>query len=240
MEQGRVKNQPEVGMKSGYILCLFFLLLLCRSEISGQILSPVLKKGEFEAGCTYKWFRRESEPEYIMRFGWSYGSLFARYGITNCFTVSAEGLVGKFQDERHPERDYRHYVIGIGIGCRILQFKGYRFSFLLHYVDWFSFDRSKKMYHQDHRSVICALQFCKSILFNRQEIMLWTAPAYIYDESIHYLPDQYYVENKYKSINNYGIAFGFNLLLLRHIASFVHIVYADYFQPRIGVSYQFR
>gem|GEM_PF-5660344 len=52
-------------MKSGYILCLFFLLLLCRSEISGQILSPVLKKGEFEAGCTYKWFRRESEPEYI-------------------------------------------------------------------------------------------------------------------------------------------------------------------------------
>lgn len=224
-------------MKISHIYFIL-ILLVCFNEIDGQVLGPELIKHKFEIGYVYKWFNRKLEPHYWVECDWQYRSLFMKYGVDQWLTLSAEGLILNCKSERFPERDYRGYRFGAGIISRIVEAKGFRIALSFHYNEILYFDRSDSACHKSARGFVAAIQVERTFSFYDQNITLWAAPTYACDEITQYLYGHYepYVD---KSLNNWGFAIGTNILLLSHIEPFVHIVYADFIQPRLGIGFQF-
>ncbi|MEO0096364.1 MAG: hypothetical protein ABIL66_10820 [candidate division WOR-3 bacterium] len=227
-------------MKFKHHFCILLLLLIYCSLTGGQVLSPVLKKGEFEAGYTQKWFHRKMQPDYVTGIDWYAGTVFIRYGVARRFTFTAEGIVSPYVQEKVSGCDCRIYALGSGFACHIWQFDASQIAVLFHYIEYFWFDQSALQYHFNIRGVVGSIQFGHPFLFANQKIIGWVAPTYIYDESIRirypYGPG---LVLKDKSFNNLGFSVGCNMVLLRQFAVFVHLVYADFLQPRLGIGYKF-
>ncbi|MGB9722247.1 MAG: hypothetical protein ACPL28_12305 [bacterium] len=223
-------------MKLKHNFCILSLLLIGFSE--GQILSPAIKKSTFEVGYTQKWFHRKMEPGYLTGIDWYSGTVLLRYGITRWFTITIEGIVSPYVKEKISDSNDRVYVIGAGIACRVLQFNTRQIGASFQYIEHFWFDQSETRYHSNTRGVLGAIQFTQRFSISNQEIMGWIAPAYIYDESIQY-PYGQSLGLKDKSFNNFGFALGCDAVLIHRLSSFVHFVYADFFQPRVGIGCRF-
>jgi hypothetical protein len=167
-----------------------------------------------------------------------------KYGINRFITLSAEGAVYNVKDNTYPERNYRDYIIGAGIISRIFDINEFRMALSFHYNEIFSFDRAPYesghiyTFHSNTRGVIGVIQVEKSFSFHSQNVTLWIANAYIFDEYIFYSSWDF-IPYTYKSVDNFGFILGVNLMLFKHIEPFFHIVYADFFQPRVGIGYQF-
>lgn len=127
---------------------------------------------------------------------------------------------------------------------RVLKIKDFRITLALHYNEIFGFDRAPYeegdtfTRHVNTRGIIGTIQIERSFPLNGQNVTLWLSPAYVYDEVLQYssLNFKTYTD---KSFNNFGFVVGANLMLFKHIEPFFHIVYADFLQPRGGISYQF-
>ena len=223
---------------------LFMLLLLGSNITDGQVLGPELKAGKFEIGGFSKYFHRKLKPHYLYGGDWFDLSIFMKYGMNKWITLSAEGLVWSPKDLRFPNSNYRRYILGAGITSRVFKIKDFRITLALHYNEIFLFDRapyeggSAFTYHKNTRGVIGTIQVERSLSFHGKNVTLWVAPAYVYDEVLQYSSLSF---NSYsdKSFNNFGFAIGANFMLFKHIEPFFQIVYADFFQPRGGIGYQF-
>jgi hypothetical protein len=207
------------------------LILLIASAGNSQVLAPELSSGAFEMGYMYKWFHRDM----FQIYHWSIASIYARYGVGNCLTLSAEGLISNFTDSKFPDRDYRGYVVGCGATMHVLTLGSFRFAVSFHYNERFSFDRSESRYHKDTRGVLVFLQSERSFFFRRGELVIWLGPAFVYDEFLQNVYG-YYDPVHDKTHNNLGFICGLNIVLLRYVDMFTHVVYADYLQPRVGVG----
>jgi hypothetical protein len=237
-------------MRFKYAYCLSILLLFYCSEANGQVLGPELKTGKFEIGIFQKYFHRKmkdisSSPEIYWHNGdWADFSLFIKYGVNRFITLSSEGAVYHVEYNRYPDRNYRTYIIGAGIISRIFEIKEFRIALSFHYNEIFGFDRAPYesgdtfTYHKNTRGVIGTIQIERSLSFHGQNVTLWVAPAYVYDEIIQY-SSLHFIPFTDKSFNNFGFVLGVNLMLFQHLEPFFHIVYADFFQPRGGIGYQF-
>ena len=215
------------------VICI--LLLLYSLGAMSQIIGPELSARSFEVGYIVKSFHRDFDGHYHAY--WAEDSFFVRYGATDYLTFTGEGRIG-VGDSRYPECNTRVYGFGGGSIIRVFRIKPYSISFSFHYYETLWFDRSKWRYHKIVNTTISAIQIERSFDLSGQGAAFWIAPAYVYDESIHY-PWGSYVSQIYRSKNNFGLIVGGDFMLFKHLHPFVHIVYADYIQPRFGVAYQF-
>lgn len=224
-----------MDIKSSHLVLLFVLCGFC--AVHGQILGPGLKSQKFEIGYIYRWFhRRTQDPAYEP--DWASEAIFMKYGITDWLTISAEGLVFKNMGSGFPDRDYREYNIGAGTALQILKVEFLQIGFSFHYYESFSFDRSEDTYHKRTNGFMGAIPVEYPFSLLNQNIILWIAPIYVYDEILNYSYGSYDPIVS-KSQNNWGGVVGINCLLFRHFEPFFHLVYADFFQPRVGIGYQF-
>lgn len=236
-------------MKFTCICFLFILLIWCWNETEGQVLGPELEAGSLEIGCIRKWFHRKLEPHFLSGADWGCTSVFIKYGVNQWLKLSAEGAVYNLKSKRSPDGEYRTYVLGAGIVSPILRYKHFRIALAFHYSESFYFQRSPSRYHSNTRSIVSTVQVERTFTVYRQNVTVWVAPGYVSDEIIQYAGRPYYIseeityyrEKMYrnKSLNNFGLAMGTNFLLFGHIEPFFHVVYADFFQPRVGIGYQF-
>ncbi len=225
-------------MKSKWMLYLLFLPLFFPNEIEAQVLGPELKTGKFEIGFTWKWFHRKLDHNYSLDWDWGGHSIFVKNGINEWFTLSVEGFICAYKHKKFPDRDYRDIYIGFGIIYRFCEINHFQMVLAFHYNERFCFDRSDSRFHKDIRSIIGSFQIEHKFTLLKQNVTLWGGPSYVSDKIIQY-PWGTHISVVDKSFNNLGFAVGVNFLLFNHIEPFFHIVYADFFQPRLGIAYQF-
>lgn len=201
---------------------------------SGQILGPAMPVKTFEVGCIQKIFYRSMLDQ---DYDWKIFSLFMKYGICRSITISAESFVHARFDAKFPDRDYYRYTFGAGITAGGVNFISLSPILSFHYYERLSFDRSEYRYHKNSRGIVGAVQLEREFKIVKQNIKIWLGPAYIYDVIYQYPPNgSVYL---CKSKNNFGFICGTNILLLKHLDCFAHLVYANHWQPRYGLGLRF-
>ena len=221
--------------KKRFLLFQILMLIFLTVELQGQILGPELTDGAFEIGCAYKRFHRKVNHE---DFDWGNQSVFFKHGITDWLTLCCEGLITVGKDNRFPERNYRDLYIGAGVIVRLFRIGDLSIATAYHYSERFMFDRSVARFHKDTRSRVCIFQLEYTVSVLSHKGTIWAGPGYILDEVIQFpWGTNHRVADKSK--DNVGFAVGTNVLLFDHIEPFFHLVYADYYQPRLGIGWQF-
>ncbi len=215
-----------------------FIIVVITEHVNGQVLGPELSTGNAEIGYFHAWYHRDLDDKSPQEFNWDNTSIFVKYGISNYITFSLEAMITNSAGNKLPQRDYRNYSVGGGVALRLMRVKSNKISFGLHYKEWLGFDRSRSRYHKNHRGIIISVQIERKLALYNQQIIFWGGPAYVLDEIKQY-PGFPYIPYTDESYNNLGFTAGFNFIIKKHFDPFIHIVYADYFQPRIGLGYQF-
>ena len=226
------------AMKPSNLCTICLLSLLLHSITSSQVLKQALPAKEFELGYQWKYFHRDLTHRMDAEAHWAYNSLYMRYGINKWITLSVEGGVNNVWFPEPEEGDYRVYIIGGGVTSCICDVRGFNIGLAIHYSEAVYFDRSLAIYHNVIRAVVAGVRIERALSLRKQNLTILILPAYIYDENAVY-DCRIALSKTEKSHNNFGVAAGVDLLLINHIGLFCHIVFADYFQPRLGFGYQF-
>lgn len=108
-------------------------LIIVASPVSAQVAGPVLEHGTFEAGYTYKWFRRDTEPHPPEDKDWEVGALYVRYGLGRRLTITLEGGVWEVAHTDFPGMDYTRFTLGGGAAVGLVEIRGVLVSASYHY-----------------------------------------------------------------------------------------------------------
>ena len=218
-------------------ICCMVLLFLGYKAVFGQIMGSELEKGKFEIGYTYKLFYRDLDDGRTAE--WSNPAIFGRYAINGRWTISGEGFIGMEYPDRSPEKDYRCVGTGAGMVVRIWEITPFQISISGHYYEVMWHDRSPIRHHKSVRSIIGAFRIQRRYTDLEHEATVWIAPSYINDTTLENTPWGSGKAVKTTFSNKLGFVLGGDLLMWKHVATFLHVVYIDYLQPRLGIGYQF-
>ena len=221
--------------KAVYITISFlFLVSLCGAAY-GQIVGPPLGKASFEGGYTYKWFHRDLEPNKPIEMEWEVASFFARYGITDRVTISFEGGSWEIEHDDFPGMEWDRITVGGGITVRVYEYRRYGLSGFFHYNEILDTDRSSARFRKQTRGVLTGVQVERGFKYRKQKVWLAAGVAYVWDQGKNYVwGERPPLEDD--SENNIGIVLSASALIHNRLATFVYLVYADYWQPRVGVA----
>jgi hypothetical protein len=214
---------------------LFPLAVLAAGEpASAQVLAPPLGDGEAEVGYTYKWYHRDLEPRVTPEMRWEVGSFYFRYGAYNRVTLMLEAGLWSINHQDFPTHDYTRYTVGGGVSVRVWEFQWVRLSAVGQYSEVMDYDQSKSQFHHRTRNFTAGVQGEHSLWLRKQQLSLWGALLYVYDDGRTYL---YGTDSTlhFESDGNLGVGAGVDLLLFKVLGGFAHLVYADYVQARVGV-----
>lgn len=210
-------------------------VLSMASFASAQIMGPPLERGEVEFGYMHKWFHRDMEPYHPLEMKWEVNMLFARYGGFDWLTLSGEGLISGIEHDDFPGLRYQRFSLGGGITSRFYTLGPWSLSGCFHYNEVFDRDKSYYRFHKRTYGVVSGLQIGRTFEYRGQNADLWIGPMYIRDTGENY-PWDSNEPIKNESSDDFGFAAGAHIVLFRHYAGVVNVVYADYFQARLGVT----
>jgi len=233
-------------MTPRYTGAIFFGLLLAAIAVGAAttahavLLSPPTDPGKFTLGATELWFHRDTEwtdTSSPIEERYNLGAFWAKYGFHRRLTMFAEFAL--LEGDPHNEGvSYRYINLGVGANVLLVDFRDFDVSALVNYFENFQHDNQETNRHATTRHWAVLLQFEKAYpLGSRHRLNAWWAPAYIRDEQAFDGGGSPASANE--SQDNFGAAAGGDFLFWNHLEVFVHVVYADYFQPRLGMGYRF-
>jgi hypothetical protein len=199
-----------------------------------QVLGPTLEDGDAELGYTYKWYHRDLEPKLTPDTRWEVGSFYFRYGAYSRVTLMVEAGLWSIDHQDFEAHAYTRYTVGGGVSVRIWEFRGVKLSAMGQYSEVMDYDKSDSHFHHRTRNVTAGVQGQHSFWFRKQRLGVWGALLYVYDDGRTYLWGTSSTL-QFESQNNVGVGAGADLLLFDVLGGFVHFVYADYVQARVGV-----
>ena len=220
------------------ITCIRYILVIITIysiPIISQSIERNLEQGKFEIGFNYRYFKRDFSEDYN-QLKWANGNFVLRYGIIEWLTVSFEGFIGKKGQDNFPNRNYHSYSLGFGSAIKIITIDNFKIMFGIHYIENLDFDKSESNYHKLQKSFITALGVHQYFNFSFMESFIFVYPVYVQDKVYDYSPR---FHSNDKSLNNFGVIIGVDLLAYHHFHFIAEILYADYFQPRFGIGYIF-
>lgn len=204
------------------------------------LLTPPTEEGRFTLGATELWIRRELE--------WSKGSgptdgkynlgaIWVKYGIHRRLTIFAEfGLLNG--DPHDTGYSRRYFNLGAGASALIFGIDDYYASGLVNYLEAFQHDNQEAGRHSVHRHFVALLQVGRAFeLGSRHALTAWWGPAYVAEDGEE--EEAGYPDARYASRNDFGAAAGADVLFWGRLECFAHVVFADHFQPRLGLGYRF-
>ena len=216
------------------IVGLVFLVSFCGAAF-GQIMGPPLPTSSFEGGYTYKWFHRDLEPNKPIEMEWEVASFYARYGVTDRVTISFEGGSWEIEHDDFRGTEWDRITVGGGITARLYDYRGRYFSGFFHYNEVMDSDRSSAHFRKQTRGVITGIQANNKIRYRKQTVWITAGLAYVWDQGKNYVwGERPPLEDE--SEENLGLVLGANALIRGRLAPFAYVVYADYWQPRVGVA----
>ncbi|NIO29119.1 MAG: hypothetical protein GTO29_11270 [Candidatus Latescibacteria bacterium] len=217
------------------VTLLIVLALYTSSAANAQILSSTLKSGEAELGYIHKWFHRDMEPNLPTEMRWEVSTLFARYGGFEWLTLSVEGAISIFDHEDFPGLKYRRYALGGGVAAKLYQYRQWAFAGCFHFNEVWDHDRSANHFDKRTRGVITGLQIIRSFTFRNHAADVWIGPMYVDDIGETY-PWDSNTPIKNEASDNFGVAMGAHTVFFKHFAGLFYVVYANYFQARLGIA----
>jgi len=214
------------------------VLLLATSWVgaSAQVIGPVLSKSSLELGYIYKWYHRDMEPNTPVEKDWEVASFFVRYGGTSRLTLSLEGGLWNVEHDDFPGMEFRRYTVGGGVGIRVLEVAGIGFSAFGHYNEVLDYDLSPPAFHKQTWGLNLGVLAEWSMTWKEQVLGIWGGPAYTLDESKNHAWNVRTFAYEDESATELGFVVGVNAVLWGRIVPSAHVVYADYFQGRIGIA----
>jgi len=215
-------------------------MLASGGEVYAVLLTPRTEPGRFTLGATELWFHRhtewtdgsgESNDDYNL------GAFWVKYGFHRRLTVFAEFVV--LNGDPHNEGiSYRHINLGIGGNVRFVEFEAFDAGLLANYFENFQHDNQATACHSTTRHWAVVLQIGRTFsLGPRHELVGWWGPSYASDDQT--LSGAVCANGNKESQNNFGAAAGLDFLFWDHLECFTHVVFARYFQPRVGIGYRF-
>lgn len=221
------------------LLSLIVIAVSCMATLAhAQVVSPSVERHTFEVGYIHKWYERDFESSFIGREDWSSGAVYLRYGACRWATISLEGGISTVHHDDFAGIDYRRYAIGGGLTVPCFRRADWRIEAASHYNEIFDHDRSDNELQKNVRDFVVAIQVERFFSVRDQSVTLWGGPAYVYDRSLQY-PGGTYIPVEDDTSHNLGFVVGANAVLFGHVAVFSHGIYADTFQPRLGIGIQF-
>ena len=219
-------------------LAVIFVVVSIATLSQAQVVSPSLERHALEVGFVYKWYERDFHSGFIGREDWSSGAVYLRYGACRWATISFEGGISNVHDDAFEGIDYRRYTIGGGLTVPCFRRADWRIEAASHYSEIFDHDRSENELQKNVRDFVVAIQVERFFSVRDQSVTLWGGPAYVYDQSLQY-PGGTYIPVEDDTSHNLGFVVGANAVLFGRVAVFSHGIYADTFQPRLGIGFQF-
>jgi hypothetical protein len=214
------------------------LLTLSGLEAHAQPAGPELASGKFELGLNIERNHRNVRPRVDKEIRSGLADIFFRYGLNRWLTVSGEGIIGRWDFDPSLEGDFRVFVIGAGMTAGLGWIKGYGLAAVIRYVERFDFDSSVDPEHLDIRGTTVAVLVERSYKVGKNIADIWLGPGYFFDQYTYY--HQYWFRaDRQRSYRNLGFDIGANIVLIDHVKPYLHLVYANYLQPRFGVGYVF-
>lgn len=214
------------------IACVVFAATLFPAAIRAQVPGPLLDRGVFEVGYTYKWFHRDMEPHPPVDKDWEVGALYVRYGLVRLVTVSLEGGVWEVTHREFEGMDYLRYTLGGGITVGLFEVRGILLSGSYHYNEVMDRDRSRFQFHKSTRGELLTIQAETGLRIRRIDATAWGGPAYANDESLNYLWG-WSDPLRDESSDNWGVIAGVDAVAFDRLTFSAHVLYADYWQPRM-------
>jgi len=204
------------------------------------LLTPRTEKGRFTLGAEEMWFHRdaewsdgygESEDSYNL------GAFWAKYGFHERVTGFFEFAV--LNGDPHNEGvSYRHFNLGVGANVLIYDFGAFYVSGIVNYFENFQHDNRETACHSTTRHWAVVLQIGRAMQLSPScDLDAWWGPSYISDDQD--FDGGMCSPGENESLNDFGFAAGGDFLFWDHLEVFVHVAFAGYFQPRLGVGYRF-
>ncbi len=225
------------GLVTAIVIAAF---VATAGDARAVLLTPRSDPGRFTLGATELWFHRdtewrdgsgESEDHYNL------GAFWAKYGFHRRVTAFAEFVVLN-GDPHNRGKSYRHINLGIGVNVLFIDFEEFYVGGLVNYFENFQHDNQATACHSTTRHTAVLLQIGKVFpLGSRHELNAWWGPSYIRDRQI--IDGGACEGGRKESLNNLGAAGGVDFLFWDHVEFFTHVLFARYFQPRLGIGYRF-
>ena len=138
-----------------------------------------------------------------------------------------------------PDRNYRAYLIGTGLNYRLPYTGKYQIYLSFNYHERFDFDRFLRGPSKKTVNIAVVSSIGREFALSKYKIYFWLGPGYFKDKLTQY--SRIFINNiiTVKSLNNFGIATGTDVLIYNHYNIHIHFVYADFLQPRVGFAYEF-
>jgi hypothetical protein len=222
------------------VVLVALMLVFAANTAYAILLSPPAKQGKFSLGATELWFHRDSEWDDrggSVEDEFNLGAFYARYGAHRHLTVFVEFAI--LNGDPHNEgTSYRHINLGVGVNALLVDYEDFFVCALVNYFENFQHDNQESNCHSMTRHWAVVLQFAKTFpITSRHETTVWWGPGLIKDRQI--FDGGACVNGSKETKNNLGVAVGMDFLFWQHLEVFGHVVWADYFQPRVGIGYQF-
>jgi hypothetical protein len=204
------------------------------------LLTPRTEPGRFTLGAEEMWYHRDTEWD--DGFGesndsYNLGTIWAKYGFHRRVTGFFEFALLN-GDPHHQGVSYRYFNLGIGANVLLVEFEDFYVSGLVNYFENFQHDNRETACHSTTRHWAALLQFGKVFpLGEEHKLDAWWGPSYIRDEQD--FDGGACAPGRKESVNNWGFAGGGDFLFWDHLEVFGHVIFARYFQPRLGVGYRF-
>lgn len=222
-------------------LFLFAVILVATAFASAaraQVIAPLLEKNAVEGGYAYKWFDR-TVPAPVDRAEWEVASLFARFGVLDWLTLTAEGGLWGIEYGDAPGQSYTRWVIGGAASARLYRAKRWNVTATLTYNEVYDHDNSPYRFDKRTRGWNVGVLAGTSFAFSGQHVDLWAGPMFVDDLIERYawgIDDPLAIEPE----NSFGVAVGTYAVLFNYVSGFAYVLYADEPQVRVGVALRSR
>lgn len=223
-------------------LCAIALLFVYHDAARGGAIGPAIPKGSFELGLQYRGVHRQITSGATIRdLEGSDGSLFFKYGLTHLATLAGEALVLPDIEYRFGEDgggSWRFYALGAGLQVTIWERREWTVQpgFYATRTLWFA--EQDGQCDEKWQTLDWVLLGFYATSWKNAEIVLWGGPGYFYVERV-VLQGPGCLKTYWDTEDNWGGTAGLNVLLYDHVHGCFNFVYADEFEPRIGLSYRF-
>ena len=219
---------------------VFTVLAATAGDVRAVLLSPRTEPGRFTLGATELWFHRDTEwtdGNAVYEDDYNLGAFWAKYGFHRRLTAFAEFVVLN-GDPHNQGVSYRHINMGVGANVLLFEFEDFYAGGLVNYFENFQHDNQATACHSTTRHWAVLLQVGRVFpMGSRHQLDVWWGPSYTQDDQL--FDGGACESGRKESQNNFGAAGGVDFLFWDHVELFTHVVFARYFQPRLGVGYRF-
>lgn len=221
-------------------------VLWASPEAVAQVPGSQLEDGMVEVGIGARFVNRDLElsgiksqwkPQYHVV------AAFLRYGVNEWFTWSTEVAAGNTHafENLLSETTWNSRYLLVGTGVQVAFVGGERWRAIagLHASRSGFLSRESVYCHQHDTEWLATVHVERTFEFASHEATLWGGPSVGSHRAEVYAGHACSVDADWKSVDNWGAIVGVDALWYSRVSTYAHVVYAQHFQPRVGLALRF-